>query len=75
MKAIRVFLDIVIPRFLTKDVCLLWDGEFYQIACCVGDAREGEEFDGIATMRCFNLFGVGLFPSIVGEVRPWQRQH
>ncbi|MEN6549433.1 MAG: hypothetical protein ABFE07_25590 [Armatimonadia bacterium] len=71
--AILRLLDIVIPRFLTEDVCVLWDGETYEIVCCLADACDGEEFDGIATMRCFNLFGIGLFPSFVGEVRPWQK--
>ena len=70
-------LDIMIPRFITEDVAVerrVCDDcceEHYEIACSMLDIEPGERFDGIATMRGFNLFGMLLFPRQVGVVRPW----
>lgn len=68
---IRRLLDIIVPRFITEDVALEFDGDHYMVVCCMADVRPGERFDGIGTMRTFNLFGVAIFPKHVGEVRPW----
>lgn len=64
-------LDVVIPRFITEDVALEYDDERggWDIVCSVKDIQEGEEFEAFATVKSFNLFGYGLFPRMVGEVR------
>ena len=41
----------------------------------LADVEPGEVFDGIITMRAFNLFGMVLFPSFDGEMRPWKNPH
>lgn len=68
---IRQLIDLIIPRFITEDVALHDNGQGYEIVCCMDDVQPGERFDGVATMRCFNLFGSGIWPKQVGEVRPW----
>lgn len=68
---IRQLFDIILPRFITEDVALHDNGDCYEIVCCMSDIQEGERFDGIVTMRTFNLFGLAIFPKQVGEVRPW----
>lgn len=64
-------LDIIIPRLLTEDVALTEVGDHYEIACSMADVRPSERFDAVATMRTFNLFGMALSPTMVGEPRPW----
>ena len=82
------FLDIIIPRFLTEDVACVWvpfpneewkdypelQG-YYDIVCSMADVYPEEEFDGIATVQTFNLFGLALFPKQVGEIKPWKNPH
>lgn len=81
MKTIRKWLDILVPRFLTEDVavsvtyCGHCDEPHLQPVCAMTDVEPGERFDGIMTMRCFNLFGRGLFARQVGEIRPWVSPH
>lgn len=75
------WLDIIIPRFLTEDVavelleCAHCDEQHVLPVCAMYDVALGETFDGVATMRSFNLFGFGLFPRIIGEPRPWINPH
>lgn len=68
---IRRLLDIIVPRFITEDVALEFNGDHYIIVCCMDDVWPGESFDAIGTMQTFNFFGFGLFPKHIGEVRPW----
>lgn len=70
-KFLTRLLDIITPRFVTEEVALRDDGQHLVIACSMADVRPGECFDGVATMRNFNLFGMALFPVMVGEARPW----
>lgn len=82
--SLRNLLDALIPRFMTEEVaveeysdyfnCIGIDAQ-YEIVCSMRDIKPGERFDGIATMRVFNLFGMGLFPKQIGEVRPWVNPH
>lgn len=67
-------LDILVPRFVTEDVAVKQVGRssIHEIVCSMKDVRPGERFDGVATMRTFNLFGFGLFPAQVGDVRRWE---
>lgn len=72
----HILLDALIPRFVTEDVALAGnEQQGYRIVCCVDDIEPDERFDGIATIKCFNLFGFGLFPQQVGEVRSWINPH
>lgn len=64
-------LDIITPRLLTEEVALTEVGDHYEIACSMADVRPGERFDAVATMRTFNLFGMALFPELIGEPRAW----
>lgn len=80
----RKLLDVLTPRIVTEDVALeeysdyfncMGIDEQYGIVCSMRDIKPGERFDGIATMRVFNLFGMGLFPKQIGDVRPWVNPH
>ena len=64
-------LDILLPRFITEEVALRDDGDHLVIACALADVKAGEEFPAIATVRAFNLFGLALFPKMIGEPRDW----
>jgi hypothetical protein len=68
---IKQIFDILIPRFMTEDVALMETDEGYEIVCAMSDIEHGEEWDGIATMKMFNMFGFAMFPRQIGEVRPW----
>lgn len=67
----RKLFDLLVPRFMTEDVALIECVDGFAIVCCMGDVEPGECFDAVATLRVFNLFGFGLWPEQIGEVRPW----
>lgn len=72
----HVLLDLLVPRFITEDVAI--DGNAqngYSVVCCMEDVDPGEQFSGIATIRCFNLFGFALFAKQIGDIRPWVNPH
>lgn len=58
-------LDILIPRFITERVALIDANGQLEIACALSNVRPNERFDGIATIRSFNLAGFALFPKMV----------
>jgi len=67
------FLDWLIPRFLTERTAFeLVDDEYYAV-CPMEMVPDGVEFDAVGTVRCFNLFGIALFGSLVGELEDWPR--
>lgn len=68
--------DILVPRFVREDVALeqVAPGEYVPVVA-MRDVDPGERFDGIVTMESFNLFGRGIFPKVVGEVRPFVNPH
>ena len=78
---LRALLDLLIPRFVTEDAALEihccgdCQTEHYRPVCALQDVRPGEVFDGIATIRFLNVFGLALFGRSVGEVRPWVNPH
>lgn len=77
-KAVAAFLwDVIIPRFITEDVALRYDGNgledgwgCYEIVCAMQDVGPNEEFDAIATTDAFQAFGIG-FCYRIGNMRPW----
>lgn len=75
-------LDIIVPRFMTEDAaaeahyCDHCNEPHYQPICSMKDIEPGEVFDGIVTMRFFNLFGMALFARYdMNSVRPWVNPH
>lgn len=66
---IKMFFDIIIPRFLTEDVVVVDVGDHYELAFPLRFVTEGEMFDGIVTLQTFNFFGVGCFSKQLGELR------
>lgn len=67
------------PRFITEDCAVDYEvcGEDVYLSETVPMflVREGETFDGIVTIRCFNLFGIAIFPKAVGGIRPFVNPH
>lgn len=72
-----IILDILVPRFINDEVAVQRVGRscMHEIVCSMKDISIGERFDGVATMQAFNLFGFGLFPKQIGEIRPWVNPH
>jgi hypothetical protein len=62
-------LDWLIPRFITEEVALSYTKDGYVPVCSMRDLSEGETPDATITMSSFNLFGFGLFPKYLGEVK------
>lgn len=67
--------DVLVPRFITEDVAIKrvgnsssWDE--FEIVCSLADVDPGEQFDGIATVDCFQFLGIGISYRI-GNFRPW----
>lgn len=79
--SLRRILDILVPRFITEDAaaevtfCGHCDEPHPQPVCSMLDIQPGEQFDGIITMRFFNLFGLTLFQRWDGVMRPWVNPH
>lgn len=68
------FIDIVIPRFIKEEVAFgAVDADTVIPICALADVQpEDTEIIAVGTMRSFNLFGVALFPKLVGELRPYE---
>ena len=64
-------LDVLIPRLITEEVALADAGDHLEIACAMADVKPGDRFAAVATVRTLNLFGLGLFPTMIGEPREW----
>lgn len=64
-------LDLLLPRFITEEAAMeLVDGE-WQPVCSMEDVEPYEMFDGVGTIRGFNLFGRMIRPQLIGEPTPW----
>lgn len=70
-------LDILIPRFITTEMAMKQIGRssLFDIVCCMDAVEPRQRFDGVATITSFSVFGVRLFPSQRGEIRPWVNPH
>lgn len=64
-------LNILLPRFITEEVALRDAGDHLVPACSMEDLRPGERFAAVATIRSFNLFGLAIFPRMIGQAREW----
>ena len=61
----NTFLDLMIPRFITEEVAANYvEGEWRPI-CSMEDITYEDTYDAVLIVRAFNLFGLGLFPSLV----------
>jgi len=67
--------DVLVPRMVTDSVAVVmaYGAEHTRIVCRMSKLRKGESYDYVARVRCFNLFGLALFPRIVGDLTPWSR--
>ena len=64
-------LDLLLPRFITEEAAMeLVDGE-WQPVCSMEDVEPGEVFDGVGTIKGFNLFGRMIRPQLIGDPKPW----
>lgn len=66
------FFDIIIPRFITEEVALLYtddNEEEVEVLCSLKDIREGEYYDCVGTMRSFNFFGIGIFGRLTYQIK------
>lgn len=69
---IAKFIDWLVPRFLTEEVGCIQDEEDGEYAIPMMPMKQWDECYEedpycVATITCFNLFGWGLFPRMVGE--------
>lgn len=76
-----MLLDILVPRFVTEDTALIRDYcsdcgvEHLHPVCAMASVEPGDVFDGIASIKFFNLFGMAIFSRRVGPIRPWVNPH
>ncbi|WPJ72111.1 hypothetical protein DEEACLCL_00094 [Salmonella phage CRW-SP2] len=70
--------SILIPRFIKEDVAFMLyekgatpEENTYFPICALDDVDETDEVEMVGVMRSFNLFGFGLFPKLIGELRPY----
>lgn len=77
LKTILRWIDWLVPRFITEDVALEYNGagdradwNSYDIVCSMEDVSYGERFDGVATVDAFQFFGCGITYRI-GDFRNW----
>lgn len=75
-------LDLLLPRFITEDAaaqityCDQCANPHPMPVCSMADVRPGEVFDGIITMRSFNLFGFAIFARFdMDSLRPFVNPH
>ncbi|AFX93656.1 hypothetical protein G646_gp188 [Serratia phage phiMAM1] len=68
------FLDFIIPRFVTEEVVFEYDEKCdgYIPMYPVDQLLPGEYPEYVGTLRCFNLFGIGLFTKMVGDLRKYK---
>ena len=73
---INKFFDIITPRFVEDKVAVIKspDGNLfipggpYKIICSFQDLKPGEFYDKVFVVKCFNFFGLGLFPGVVKDL-------
>lgn len=66
MRLLKLFLDALIPRFFTDEVAIRLISESQaEVVCLKKQLTSMDDYDEIAYCRCFNLFGVALFPKII----------
>lgn len=73
--------SIMIPRFIKEDVAFVLyeegatpDDNTYYPLCALDDVDITDEVHMVGLMRSFNFFGFGLFPKLIGELRPYEAQ-
>lgn len=71
MASLSRWVDRLIPRFITEACALEATEVGFVPVCRVGQLELDEVPDAVAEVRSFNLFGVGLFPRIISEPRPF----
>lgn len=65
-KALRLIADLAVPRFISEDVALAYQGgdprsiDSYTIVCSADDLRPGEIPDAIAKAESFTWLNVGI---------------
>lgn len=62
MKEFLMFLyDFLVPRIVTEDVAVNWDGDEYTVVCPVKELEPYEEHMGVCKIKAFTWLGVGFF--------------
>ncbi|AFE86193.1 hypothetical protein [Salinivibrio phage CW02] len=66
MKLIKLLFDVLVPRFVTDEVAIRLISESQaEVVCLKEQLTDMDDYDEIAYCRCFNLFGVALYPKII----------
>lgn len=59
------WLDILIPRFTTERVAVVYSDENgWDVLCCEADLKPDDKYDAMGTARTFAWFGWGFCASI-----------
>lgn len=66
--------DIIIPRFIKEEVAFIEVGvDEVMPLCALADVEEDDDsIVAVGTMKSFNLFGMALWPKLVGELREYE---
>ena len=63
-QAVKTFLDIIVPRFVTERVAVIvLDDLSYQVVCREKDLLPDDRYNFICSVRSFNLFGFAILPN------------
>lgn len=66
MRLLKLLFDVLTPRFVTDEVAIrLIDEGQAEVVCLKEQLTTMDDYDEIAYCRCFNLFGVAIFPKII----------
>lgn len=69
---LRWLWEFIFPRFVTDEVAFMHNGDDIDLICSMADVEPDEEFDGVVTVKCLSVFGMGLFGRILLDtIRPW----
>jgi hypothetical protein len=64
-------LDLLIPRIITEETALSWNGQEWEAVCRMADIKPGETFDAVVTISGLTFLGLMFFGRMVDEPRPW----
>jgi len=70
MNFLYIIFDILIPRFITDEVAIIWlndDKTDMQPICLKDQLLPDDVYDDIVFVKAFNLFGFALFPTLVDD--------
>lgn len=64
IEIIKFLYDFLIPHWVTEDVALVYQGDEFEILCCVDDLTDDDVYDGLATSKAIAWLWFGFFGTL-----------